>query len=57
MTDKVFLAHLNHVAAAAQALVQKEEKGGCWPGERTKALDAIQNALDEAKRSNKDSHL
>lgn len=57
MTDKVFLAHLNHVAAAAQALVQKEEKGGCWPGERTKALDEIQNALDEAKRSNKDSHL
>ena len=57
MSDKILVTHLQHVAAAAQALAAKIENGGCWPGEQTQALYEIQKALDEAKKNNKDSPI
>lgn len=49
-----FVSHLRHIAAAAEALANKEERGGCWPGEKEEALREIERALQDAKRCNRD---
>ncbi len=54
MSDNEVVVHLNHVAAASKALATKMERGGCWPGEQTEAINEIQKALDEAKRKMRD---
>lgn len=54
MSENEVVIHLNHVAAASKALATKLERGGCWPGEQTEAINEIQKALDEAKRKMRD---